>query len=57
MEYIISDVLSRLATINRAGYDNLYFELNALFTYYAILIEISLELIKCIFDSYLANNW
>lgn len=55
-EYIISDALSRLANANHARHNNLYFEVNTLFTYFAILMEISSDLIKHILNSYLANN-
>lgn len=56
-EHIISDTLNKLASANRAWHNKIFSKLDALFTYHAILVEISLDLIKCIFDSYLANNW
>lgn len=56
-EYIILDALSRLASINCDGHDNLYSKLDALFTYHVILVKISLNLIKRILNDYLANDW
>lgn len=56
-EHIIPDALSRLASANRAGHDDLYSELDALFTYYTTLVEISPDFVTQIFDSYLSNNW
>lgn len=50
-EHITSDALSRLASANRARYDNHYSKLNALFTYQVILVEISPDLVKRILDS------
>lgn len=35
--------MSKLASANRAGYDNYYPELNPLLIYQAILVEISLD--------------
>ena len=56
-EHIIPDALSRQACANRTRYNKIYFELDALFTYNATLVKISPELIKCIFDSYLTDDW
>ena len=56
-EHIIPDVLSRLASANPAGYDEVYSELDTLFTYHATLVKISTDLIKRICDSYLADDW
>lgn len=56
-EHIIPNALSRLASANCAGYNNLYSELDALFTYYTTLVEISLDLATRILDGYLSNNW
>ena len=56
-EHIIPDALSRLASANRAGHDEVYSELDALFTYHATLVEISPDLIKRILDGYLADDW
>lgn len=56
-EHIIPDALSRLASANRAGHDEIYSELDALFTYHATLVEISPDLIKRILDGYLADDW
>lgn len=56
-EYIVPNTLNRLSNTNRARHDNLYSELDALFTYHATLMEISPNLIKRIFDGYLADNW
>ena len=55
-KYIVLDTLSMLATANRARYNHHYSKLNALLTYQAILVEISSDLVKRIFDSYLAND-
>ena len=55
-EHIIPDMLSRLASANRAGHDKVYSKLDALFTYHATLVEISPDLIQHILDGYLANN-
>lgn len=55
-EHIIPDVLSRLVSANRARYNNLYSELDALFTYHVTLVEISPKLIKQSLDGYLADN-
>ena len=56
-KYIIPDTLRRLASANRARHDEVYSELDALFTYHATLVEISPDLIKRIFDGYLADDW
>ena len=56
-EHIIPDALSRLASANRAGHDEVYSELDALFTYHTTLVEISPDLIKRILDGYLADDW
>ncbi len=56
-EHIIPNALSRLASASHAGHDEVYSELDALFTYHATLMEISPNLIKHIFDGYLANDW
>lgn len=56
-EHIIPDALSRLASANFPGYNKVYSELDALFTYYATLMEISPNLIKRIFNGYPAQNW
>ncbi len=56
-EHIIPDALRRLASASRAGHDEVYSELDALFTYHATLVEISPDLIKRILDDYLANDW
>lgn len=56
-EHIILNALSRLASADHAEYDKVYSELDALFTYHAILVEISPNLIKRILDGYLVNNW
>lgn len=55
-EHIIPDGLSRLASANRAIYKKVYSELDALFIYYATLVEISPKLIKHILDDYLADD-
>lgn len=55
-EHIIPDVLSRLASVNRIGHDDLYSKLDTFFTYHTILVKISLDLATCIVDSYLSNN-
>lgn len=54
---MISKELNKLANTNYVGYNNFYFELNTLFTYYATLFKVSRKFIKRIFDSYLVNNW
>lgn len=56
-EHIIPDMLSRLTNTNRAGYDDLYFELNVIFTYHTTLVEISPNLTIRIFDGYLSDDW
>lgn len=56
-EHIIPDALSRLASANHSGYDEVYSELDTLFTYHATLVEISPDMIKRILDGYLANDW
>lgn len=55
--HIIPNALNKLASANHAGHDNLYSKLDALFIYYATLVEISHKLIKSILNGYLANNW
>lgn len=49
--------MSRLASANRAENNEVYSELDVLFTYNATLVEISSNLIKRILDIYLANDW
>lgn len=56
-EYIISNMLGRPATANRAEYNKLYLELHAFFTYHAMLVEISPNLVKRILNGYFVNNW
>lgn len=56
-EHIIPDALSRLASTNYVGQDNLYFELDAFFIYHASLVNISPNLVRHIIDGYLVNNW
>ena len=56
-KYIIPDALSKLASANYASHDNLYFELDAFFTYYTTLVEISPKLTICILNGYLSNSW
>lgn len=55
-KHIIPDVLRRLASTNRTRHNNLYFELDAFFMYYATLVEISPDLIKCILNDYKADD-
>ena len=50
-------MLSRLASANGAGHNDLYSELDAFFTYRATLVEISPDLIERILDGYLADDW
>lgn len=57
IEHIISNVLSRLTSANRAGHDNLYSELDALFTYHTTLVGISPKLATQILDGYLSDDW
>ncbi len=56
-EHIIPDALSRLANANRASHDDLYSELDTLFMYHTILVEISPNLATRILDGYLSDNW
>lgn len=56
-EQIIPDVLNRLVNTNRARHNDLYSELDALFTYHASLVEISLDLVRRILDGYLTDDW
>lgn len=56
-KHIIPDIQSRLASANFIGYNQINSKPDALFTYHTILVEISLDLIKHIFDIYLADNW
>lgn len=53
---IIPNTLSRLANVNRAEYDKVDSEVDILFIYHAILVEISPDLIKRILDGYLGDN-
>lgn len=55
-EQIIPVALNKLVSANYARHNKVYSELDALFTYHITLIEISLNLIKRIFDSYLADD-
>lgn len=55
-EHIIPDVLSRLASANNTICNNEYFELDSLFTYHITLMEINLDLVKCILDGYASNS-
>lgn len=56
-EYIIPDALSRLTSANRARHNNLHSKLDALFTYYATLVELSPNLVRRILNGYLADDW
>lgn len=47
---IIPNMLSRLTSGNRAGHDNLYSELDVLFTYHTTLVGISPNLATRILD-------
>ncbi len=58
-ERIIPDALSRLARAytNLSSLDPEYSELDALFTYTTILVDIHADFIKRIIDSYKADEW
>lgn len=55
-KYIIPDALSRLASASHTRHNEVYSELNALFTYYATLVEINPNLIQRILNCYLADD-
>lgn len=56
-KYNISDALNRLASVNIAGHDPNYSELDALFVYHTTLVKINSDLVKCILNGYAADNW
>lgn len=58
-EHIIPDALSRFASANTILFflDPEYSELDTLFTYTTILVDIHPDLIKKINDGYKANEW
>lgn len=55
-EYIILDMLNRLTNANNTINNNEYFELNSLFAYHTILIEINPDLVKDILDEYAVDS-
>ena len=56
-EYIIPDILSRLASSNIGTTEPSYFELDALFLYNTTLVEIHPTLVSRIIAGYNADAW
>ena len=56
-EHIILDALTRHASTNKGYPEAQHLELDALFTYNAILVEIHLGLVSQIFAGYRADPW
>ena len=56
-EYIIPNVLSKLASANDTFQDDVYSEFDSFFVYHTTLVKINPDLGKCILDRYAADSW